>query len=325
MNSIRDVAKKSGISITTISRYLNNDSTLSIKEETKKKIDETINELGYTYSSRKKQLSFGCIMSLTYAYFDPYFTEILAGVQEYCQANGCIIAMIISYEQARNLSPAIEKKIQALDGLLVTDVLNNSIEHLKKLNSNLVFMDCYINGFTAVGFDHLHANQIMINHLIDSGYRNIAYIGGESGGEDVEHCVRLMCLREALRDHNIPYDRELVYDCRWDPVACKSCVNDIIENHPEVDAIFAGSDSMAVAVVNELSELGVKCPEEIAVVGFNGNEIATSHKPSITTLKLPTVEMGRTAAELLHEQARKKKSFNYQLLLPVEFIKGETT
>lgn len=325
MSSIRDVAKDCGVSIATVSRYLNNDPSLSIKNETRKRIDDSVKKLGYKFSSRKKQYSFGCIMSLTYTYYDPFFTEILAGVQDYCQANNCIIAMIISYEQSRNLSPAVEKKIQELDGLLVTDATVSNIDRLKKLNSNLVFVDCYINNSTVVGFDHYHANLIMINHLLDAGYKNIAYIGGDSNGDDVEHCVRTIVLREALRNRNIPYRSEYIYDCHWNPGAVKDCIKDIIDNHHEVDAIFAGSDSVAVAVVNELSALGKKCPDDIAVVGFNGNDIAIKHQPSITTMKLPTFQMGQSAARLLHKQAQHQKSYNYQILLPVELLKGETS
>ena len=325
MSSIREVAKNSGVSIATVSRYLNNDPSLIIEDETRKRIDESVKKLGYKFSSRKKQYSFGCIMSLTYNYYDPFFTEILAGVQEYCQANNCIIAMIISYEQSRNLSPAIEKKIQELDGLLVTDETSQNIERLKKLNSNLVFVDCYINNSTVVGFDHYHANLMLINHLLDAGYRNIAYIGGDSGGEDVEHCVRAIVLREALRIRNIPYRSEYIYDCHWNPSEVKDCIEDIVKNHPEIDAIFAGSDSVAVAVVNILTAFGKKCPDDIAVVGFNGNDIATKHQPSITTMKLPTFKMGQSAARLLHKQAQHQNSYNYQILLPVELLKGETS
>lgn len=325
MANIRDISKDTGISITTISRYLSKDTTLSIKDETKNKIDEAISRLGYIYTPKKKNYNFGCIMSLTYTYFDPYFSEILAGIQEYCQENNCVIANIISYEQAQNLTPAMEKKLRSLDGLIVTDAPKKNLDKFLSLNKNLVFIDYYLNNKTVVGFDHYYANKILIKYILESNYKKIAYIGGESHDVSIPNGMRIMVLKEELRKHNLTFDESLIYDCNWDATLCKEAVEDIIKNHTDVDVIFAGSDNLAVATMNKLNQLGIKCPEEIGVVGFNGNDIALQYQPAITTVIIPSKRMGYCGAELLHKQAQTNKQYNTQFLLPVELSIGQST
>ena len=100
---------------------------------------------------------------------------------------------------------------------------------------------------------------------------------------------------------------------------------ELLAKRPDTQAIFAGSDSLAVVVLSQLKEIGLKCPEDIGVVGFNDIMLAGSFSPSLTTVRLPSVEMGELAAEMLIRQIKTGTTLNQQILLPVELKVREST
>lgn len=325
MATIRDIAKDANVSITTVSRVLTNDQTFHISEETKAKVLDSVKKNNYKFKTKKRQLSIGVIMSLTYKYNDPYFFEILDGIQEYCSKHNAVISLIISCQQFEESKNALESKIKDLDGLIVTDIPDGGLDFLTSLNNCLVFVDHYTVGYCNVGYNIYHSNELVMQHLIDYGYRKIAYIGGPSEHVDFLMTKRMVVYREALRKAGIDYDESILYDCGWNSEICKQKVKDLLNKHPDVDAIFAGSDSLAVIVLKTLKELKINCPKDIGVIGFNDNEIASTISPALTTVKLPSRDMGRYAAKRLISQINKKQHNDLEVNLPVKLIVRQST
>ena len=100
MATIREVAKAANVSITTVSKILSNDPDFRASQETRERVLKTAEELHYQYTGKKSQLHIGCIMSLTYSYSDPYFNDILGGIQSYCASHNAFISLIVSYSPA---------------------------------------------------------------------------------------------------------------------------------------------------------------------------------------------------------------------------------
>lgn len=325
MSTIRDVAREAGVSITTVSKILSNDPSFHASEATRKRVMQAVNDLNYKYAEKKSQIRIGCIMALTYSYSDPYFSDILSGIQTYCASHNAFISLIISYSQLRDVTYDLEKQLQELDGFIITDLPEGKFESVTKLGKKTVFVDHYISGYCNVGFNDIYANQLIMKHLISCGYRKIAYIGGPSGHCDFLSNSRLMIYREILRQNDIPYDPELIYDCGWDSKLCAMQVRELLTRHPDTQVIFAGSDTLAITVLAQLKEFGLKCPEDIGVVGINDIMLAKNFTPPLTTVRLPSVEMGELAAEMLIRQIKTNTTLNRQILLPVELkVRGST-
>ena len=117
MATIREVAKAANVSITTVSKILSNDPDFRASQETRERVLKTAEELHYQYTGKKSQLHIGCIMSLTYSYSDPYFNDILGGIQSYCASHNAFISLIVSYSQLHNMTPGLKKQLSELDGM----------------------------------------------------------------------------------------------------------------------------------------------------------------------------------------------------------------
>lgn len=325
MSTIREVAKKAGVSITTVSRILTNDPALHVSEETRIRVMETIKELDYQYTPKKKQIHIGCIMALTYSHSDPYFNDILNGIQAYCSNHNAVISLIVSYEQFLEMKAGLEKQLAELDGLIITDFPNTKRDYITQLNKKLIFVDEHINGYCNVGYNIVDANRMVMEHIIDCGYRKIAYIGGPSDYRDFDFSSRMMVIREVLRQNEIEFDPELVYNCGWDPRICAAQVRELMTKHPDTQAIFAGSDPLATVILAQLNSMGYRCPDDIGIVGFNDAPFACNFSPPLTTLRLPSVEMGEVAARILIEQIQSNTTYKLQILLPVELKVRKST
>lgn len=325
MSTIREVAKEAQVSIATVSRILSNDPTFHASEETRQRVMQAVHTLNYQYASRRNQIHIGCIMSLTYSYSDPYFNDILNGIQSFCSRHNALISLIVSYAQFQEMKAGLEKQLSELDGLIITDLPVGRLDFISRINQKLVFIDNYINGYCNVGYNEIFANQIMMDHLISCGYRKIAYIGGPADYYGFASSARMMVYRETLRKNNIPFNEELIYDCNWDHQLCARQTRELLSRHPDTHVIFAGSDSLAIVILSQLNELGLKCPDDIGVVGFNDIDLASSFSPPLTTVRLPPVAMGETAARILIEQITTNTIQNLQILLPVELKVRKST
>ena len=318
MATIRDVAKKAQVSIATVSKILSGDPGFHVSESTRKRVMKSVEELNYTYVEKKRPIRIGCIMSLTYSYSDPYFNDLMSGIQSYCSSHNALVSLVVSYSQFREMKDGLEKQLAQMDGLIITSWPEDKLNFIRQLKKPVVFMEHYVNGSCNVGYNEFYANQLVMDHIISCGYRHIAYIGGPMDYHDFEDSARMIVYRESLRKNGIPFDPELLYNCKWDSKLCAVQTRELLAKHPETQIIFAGSDSMAIVILSQLNSLGLHCPDDIGVIGFNDLELAQSFTPPLTTLHLPSIEMGQKAAEVLIQQIKTNTEQNLQILLPVE-------
>lgn len=330
MANIRDVASKAGTSITTVSKVLSNDPTFKVTEATKESIHQAVKELDYVFNKKTKgtkKLRIGCIMAMTSVkYADPYFTSILSGIEDEAKISNCNVSYHINYDELENPKKLEEMYAMNLDGLIIMETLPKAVLSDIMTNINhVIAVDNYRNILNSVGFDHFESTKQVMKHLIKHRYKRIAYIGGGAPNIDMYDTKRLIMYRESLRIANLTYDDSIVKDCYWDLDLCAIQTNELLEMNPRPDAIFAGSDSLAQVVLGQIHQHKLKCPEDIAVVGFNNLNFSSYLIPPLTTVDVPSSNMGKIAIRRLLEMITQNDQSIYSIILPTQLIERSST
>lgn len=323
MATIRDVSTLSGVSIATISRYLRNDSTLKIKDDTKKKIDDAINQLEYAHKSKRasaSKLRVGVILAYTsQKYSDPFFSTILSGIEEECEKfNASIIAICQCIDLYK---PELLKQFcsQNLDGIIIMENIDKDVlKELTKVTKHIVFVDQYNTNYNNVGIDHFSSCKKIMNCFIENGYRRIAYLGGAVQNVNFDESYRTIAYREALRKARIEFDESIYCNCNWDIDLCAQFAKEMLMSTNRPDAIFAGSDTIASVILGVIHELKLKCPEDVGLIGFNGLAISTHYAPALTTCTVPMQEIGRIALRRLYQLISVQDTSIMSIYVPTE-------
>ncbi|WP_088104408.1 LacI family DNA-binding transcriptional regulator [Halalkalibacter urbisdiaboli] len=324
MATIKDIASRVGVSISTVSRVLNYDATLSVADETKKKIFQVAEELSYRKKyTNNPDLSKVAIVS---AYNeneeidDLYYMSIRLGVEQRCQ-----------YHQLQQVkffhNQYDEIKQENLHGIIaIGRFTEEEVEQLRELSEHIVFVDFNPNHdlFDSVTIDVEEATRKVLTYLIDKGYEKIGYIGGHKTFKDqkVEYGeLREKTVREFLSErgllnedwiHIIPrFSVEDGYN------GMKQLVQEQGDHLPEV--FFAGNDSVAIGSLRALHEANIVVPDRVALVGLNDVSVSKYVYPSLSTVKIHTELMGETAADLLMERISERK-IPKKVIIPTELI-----
>ncbi len=330
MSNIREVARKAGVSIATASRILSQDDTFKTTEATRQRVLDATKELNYIFCPRKKtvpKLHIGCILPLSSEkYSDPFFTSILLAIEEECNEQNASVSAIRNCNELLNPQILEELCSMKLDGLVLMEELpKNILAVIKNHIPHLIAIDKPDSEFNAVGFDHIYANTLVMKHLLQHGYRRIAYIGGSSPYFAMLNSFRLMVYREELRKHHIPYDESIILDCNWDLDLCAKCAEDLLLSDNRPDAIFAGSDTLASVILGVIYRLGLKCPDDVAVIGFNNLEMSAHTAPPLTTVNIPTKAIGKCAADRLLELIHTNDPMIMKIDFPTNLVIREST
>jgi DNA-binding LacI/PurR family transcriptional regulator len=164
-----------------------------------------------------------------------------------------------------------------------------------------------------------------MNYLISNGYKRIAYIGGASPNISVADSLRTICYRETLRKNKIPYDENIILDCNWDLNLCAEYTKMLLRLENRPDAIFAGSDTLASVILGVIYQMGLTCPKDVGVVGFNNLDSSGHTIPPLTTVDIPTKDIGKIAAIRLLELINNEDDLTLKINLPTKLIVRNST
>ncbi|NPV80580.1 MAG: LacI family DNA-binding transcriptional regulator [Firmicutes bacterium] len=304
--TIKDVAKLAGVSLSTASYVLNNKGAVS--EKTRDKVLLAARKLNYKPNAIARSLVTGSsktIGLLIPDISDPYFTEIVKGVEECANSNGYSVILC-------NTDRKLEKENQYFnilkekraDGIILTGGAMNNDRHLLRLeddNIAVVVIGRHSLPFRAVVVDNVMAAREVTEYLLGKGHRRIGFISGSLLSTTSQD--RLEGYKQALAFHGVPYDESLVSEADFKVQGGMEAARRFFELPMErrPTAVFAGNDQMAIGVMGAAREYGLRVPEDIAVVGFDDIPLASLVTPSLTTVRLPMYEMGYKAMELLLE------------------------
>lgn len=327
MATIRDVAKKAEVSIAAVSRVLKQDASFRVTDDTRRRILRAAQELHYAVPGARasEPIQIGCVLALTVGkYSDPFFTGILAAAEEECSRCNAVITAVRNYSELSDPQVLADLCGLGLSGIILMEELPPEILQpiLDSTTHVVAVVDQPEYRFDGVGFDHAQANWQVMDCLIARGYRRIAHIGGSSPGQPLQQSVRMMVYRECLRRSGIPYEEALVKDCNWDLDLCARQARELLSMENPPDAIFAGSDSLASAILGTVYAMGLRCPEDIGVIGFNNIPLSAHMAPPLTTVNIPEHEIGVAIVRLLMEQVNGVHAYQVprKILFPTELV-----
>ncbi len=340
MSTIRDVAKLAQVSTATVSRVLNNDSTYKMTDKTREKVWQAVTKLNYKtssaskikakkteYESEKNDMKIGCILSVTEKkYNDPYFMSILNGIESRLVEKGYEISFVktgYELEDKQKLFTTFSEPVSGL--ILMVPLSDESYSFIKNQVPYIVGIDTKRDDIDNVGYDHFNVACMAVQHLIEKGHKNIGYIGGGGPTKNIKDSQRYKGYYSTLHSAGLTVRSEWVIDCSWDEDICIEKVNDLIRQKDYPTAFFAGSDLMAMAALSSLYDNSITVPEEIAVMGLSNIEVSKYSNPPLTTIDIPTKEIGMVAVDLLLSRMNGDNLLPKKVVLPTCLIKRSST
>ncbi|WP_122630762.1 LacI family DNA-binding transcriptional regulator [Lucifera butyrica] len=299
MATIKDIADKAGVSTATVSRVLNYDSTLSVSDETKKKVFETAEELSYEKRADRKVRTAKIALinwrTEEEELNDLYYMSIRLGVEKRCDQ----LKMGIVRYFKNGITELSKENIQ---GMIVIGIYSKEeIAYFKDITSNIVFVDsvvCDEDAFDYVGIDLAGATRKVIGYFLEKDVSRIGYIGEAS---DIRETTFRSCLKEkGLLNEEYIYTGNLLVSDGYELM--KRAVKEHGEQLPA--AFFVANDSMAIGCLNALNEARIPVPEKVSIIGINDISISRYTYPALSTVKVYTELMGETAVDLLVERFR---------------------
>ncbi len=301
--TIRDVARLAGVSVATISRYLNNNAPMA--EETAHRVKVAMEILNYTPDMTARNLATRrtCTIGfVTDSIQGVFMTPLLEGIESATRSEGynLIIATYAEDSLGRKQLPVGRHNVE---GLLIFSGTLDHAELLQLHHRELPFVlihqtppeDIRVPGVT---IENKAASKRLVDHLIEThGCQRILHLYGAREQED--STWREMGYEQSLHDHGIPVDPDLIIPGLFDRGVAYRSVMDFLKTGKKVDAIYAADDESAVGVYAALQEAGLRMPEDVRVVGFDDQIFTPYLNPPLTTVNAPTREVGRIAVQKL--------------------------
>jgi LacI family transcriptional regulator len=308
--TIYDIARVLNVSPATVSRGLKDHPAL--REETKVRIRKAAQEMGYQQNTYARNLrtnatqTIGLIVPRLNSYF---MSSVIAGIENIATTAGYNLIISQSLESAqKELTNIATMYNSRIDGILVSLAADTDddypFEAFIRKQIPLVYFDRVFDSPHAVSvvIDNVRAAFDATRHLIEQGCRRIVHIAGNQKRN--VYIDRLLGYKMALAAYDLPFDDRLVEVTYLDEAAAVRAATRIMQMRPLPDGIFAANDTSAVTLIGELKNQNLRVPEDIAVVGFNDDPIATVIDPKLTTIRYPGTEMGEVAASTLINRIR---------------------
>ncbi|MFP3953634.1 MAG: LacI family DNA-binding transcriptional regulator [Candidatus Acetothermia bacterium] len=306
MATMKDVARLADVSITTVSHVIND--TRYVSPELTERVDKAIEELNYHPDPIAQGLSKGKSQMIALMVSDisnPFFPHIARGVEDYTREKEFNLILSNtdenSQQEKQNISLLKSKRV---DGFIIspTDEGHEVLSSLLVEGIPLVIIDRKMKDLEVdqVYSDNKDGGYKATQHLIDRGHKDIGIILEYSGISSFNE--RLKGYKEALSDNGINVRQDLIRQAGMEVEGAYETTRTLLKAHPEVSAIFSTNDLMTEGVLLYFKEVGVRCPDDVALVGFDDPNWAASFNPAITAVAQQPYEMGYQAAKLLFEQ-----------------------
>jgi LacI family transcriptional regulator len=313
--TISDVAKAAGVAKSTVSRTINNRG--SVKPQTRQKILEKIEELGFSPNVSARSLKTNRRKQIALAIDDirnPFYPEFAWAAEQVAKLNDYRLVLINHYGKASEELAVIEEASRMhVDGIILVSVaFPRTLKRLiKKTATPITLIGDFGEDMPAdMVFNVNNAGTLAVEHLIRIGRTRIAYAGGPKGSHQG---VRFVSYKTALISNLMPFDEQLVF--MGDDFSLQTGLEAAryfagLDSPP--DAVFAGNDMIAIGLVRGLMERGFKIPEDIAVVGMDDIKWSVITTPQISSVSLLSAEQARIAVEILLERIEKGNALPYR-------------
>lgn len=330
--TIRDVAKYTGVSVGTVSRALN--GYLDINPDTKKRIIEAAEELGYTPNVNARSLSskvapnLGVIVSgmLDSNGKDNFILLLLQGVYRYALPNNLEVALYTT-DPANQIKKTYSKFCSEhnISGAILSGITTDDpyFKELVSLEMPCVLIDVKLEGkrLGCVSVDNYKASGELAQHLIDANHKNIMVLSGKKNA--AVNVERLAGIYSTFEKNGLSLTRDHVMNCEFSEEVAYKKIKKYIQKYgkTEVTAFLCLSDIMALGALKAINEEGYSVPEDFSMVGFDGIPITEYLSPPLTTIAQDVVEIGYQSAKLLQELI-KEENVEKNVYVPHKLVKG---
>lgn len=320
--TMKDVAKVAGVSQSTVSFVLNGVREVSIADETKNRVYRAAQELGYKNRRRgstvvQEHPVLGFMVDEIST--SPFAAISIEGAQDAAWQSGYLLEVVMTGNDKEYEAAVLNKWLAyGVEGVIYSSILTRSASPPTELESmKSVLLNCYAEGsqYPGVVPSEVMGGFSATETLINRGYKNIACIAGEGWAEAAQD--RLTGYRQALTTHGIPVRTELIRAGTFLPSSGYTETKAMLDLKIPLDAIFCANDLMAVGCYEALKEAGLRIPEDVAVMGYDDEEIAQHLHPTLSSVLLPHREMGQWAVEYLLTSHSDSSNRVYKLECPV--------
>lgn len=331
MTTLEDVAKKVGLSLMTVSRVVNNKG--NVAEETRKLVLEAVKELKYYPNALGRALNSSKMQTIGVmgaqqgiAFENPYYTEILSGIEKACIRHSYDLLMStyrLHESEMDYLRNYMEKKV---DGMIfvVPDINHPQFHEAAEMK-----MPAIVIGerprekeIPYIDSDNFDAGSRATLHLIEKGHQKIAFIKTLYTNRNVED--RYLGYQETMKKHGFDIHTDWVIDTKLDHPTGREAFRKLVQIKEVPTAIICANDLSALGVMAEAQSMGYSIPKDFSIIGFDGIPAGQYTHPPLTTFKQPMEEMGFTAAEMLFEKLNHPETRLHSRIFPMELSEGQS-
>jgi LacI family transcriptional regulator len=313
--TLQDVARLAGVSAKTVSRVVNHQGEIS--EDTRKRVQSTIDQLGYRPNILARSLvsqrtnSLGVVTS-GLEYYGPSHT--LAGIEQQSYDLGySLLFSLLPKPDANNIAPILDPFIsRRVDGIIwaVPEIGQNRAWIQPGLVEKLppiVFLSMAERpGLSIVAIDNKSGGAQATQHLVDLGRRCIGLITGPMDWWEARE--RFSGWKETLQRNNLDHSALLTVEGDWSAAGGNRCMRELLDRRPDIDAVFASNDQMALGALGVLHQLGRRIPEDIAIAGFDNIPESACFWPPLTTIQHQLFDAGSRSVQILQQLIEGKQA-----------------
>ncbi|OQA22594.1 MAG: Ribose operon repressor [Actinobacteria bacterium ADurb.Bin346] len=305
MVTIKGIAKEAGVSVGTVSKVLNYDRTVTVKN--RNKVIEAIKKLNYRPNRLARSLSKGKTKNVGFIIPDisnPFFPELVRGASDLLLSEGYYVFLCNSDNDPNKEDMYINDLTSMwIDGLIIapSDTENRDIGIFKQILLPFVVVDREIKGLNKdlVIINNKKGAYEAVVHLINKGHKKIAILTGPKYAQTAQY--RYAGWKKAMEENSL-FDDKLVFWGKFSIDSGYNMMREVFKSLGKVDAVFTCNDLIALGAMQAIEENKFTISDGISIVGFDDIYLSKFLKPPLTTVKQPTYEMGKTAAKLLLER-----------------------
>ena len=331
MVTIKDIARESGYSISTVSRVLNHRSDVS--PDAKKKIEETVEKFHFVPNNNAKHLKQSntkIIGVLVKGISNMLFSNIVEEIQRMISKTEYTLVVTYIDEDDNEVEQALQlcRERKPLGLLFLGGNPDFFRQDFAKVDVPCVLISNQANNLpfdnlSSVATDDIAAGKCAVDVLFEAGHGKIGIIGGDPIKSYTSHQRYLGC-KKSFEEHHMEMDLDVCYEkARFSFDSAYRAMERLIGKYPDLTAVFAMSDVMAIGAIRALRDLDYRIPEDISVIGFDGTDLAEFYNPKLATIRQQYKTLAVRSLEILFGQIELKKEPAYEVV-PFEFASGES-
>jgi LacI family transcriptional regulator len=326
--TIKDIARESQVSLSTVSLVLNNNPRIS--PGTRERVLETINRLGYKPNRMARTLAWKrtntlavLVPQLRHAFADVYFGEIVSGIHDRATKLGYKVLLEAARSEFVEQKQYLELFDQKfIDGMLFigANLKHQFLADLAGTSRPVILVNNYSkeHNLNYVVSNYRYGAWQATQHLLRLGHRRIGFISG--GLTEIQTSQDIYeSFQETLRERGIQFDSRLAVDGWLTEEGGMHAIDELLRRDSQITAVFALNDKMALGAIKKLNQVGLRVPQDVAVVGFDDIPQASFSIPSLTTVHQPLYEIGKLSCERLIELIRGKTE-TVQEVIPIHLV-----